>query len=72
MKLDLEPDSEYQYRYLVNGLAWRNDPSADGYVRNPFGSDNSPVSTATVRRTPRTTSKERTAKPRSNRKTEGI
>ena len=52
VKLDLEAGREYQFRYLVvgRGRTWRNDPSADGYVRNPFGSDNSLVSTAITRR----------------------
>jgi len=54
-KLDLEAGREYQFRYLVVGRnrTWRNDPSADGYVRNPFGSDNSLVSTAVTRRVTR-------------------
>jgi 1,4-alpha-glucan branching enzyme len=48
VKLDLEPDQEFQFRYLVNGRVWRNDPAADGFVRNPFGSENSLVSTKVV------------------------
>jgi 1,4-alpha-glucan branching enzyme len=45
--LDLEPNREYQYRYLVNGKDWHNDWEADKYVANPFSGDNSVVSTYT-------------------------
>ncbi|HML21749.1 MAG: isoamylase early set domain-containing protein [Anaerolineaceae bacterium] len=43
--LDLEPDRDYQFRYLVNGTAWHNDWDADAYVPNPFSGDNSVVKT---------------------------
>ncbi|GAB4420669.1 MAG: hypothetical protein Kow00106_17300 [Anaerolineae bacterium] len=43
--LDLEPNREYQFRYLVNGSQWHNDWDADRYVANPFSGDNSVVST---------------------------
>jgi len=43
--LDLEPNREYQFRYLVNGTHWHNDWDADRYVANPFSGDNSVVST---------------------------
>lgn len=43
--LDLEPNREYQFRYLVNGNQWHNDWDADKYVPNPFSGDNSVVST---------------------------
>jgi len=39
--LDLEPNREYQFRYLVNGNQWQNDPQADGSAVNPFGGVNS-------------------------------
>ncbi len=45
VKLRLAPNREYQYRYLVNGSIWRTDPAADSYVRNPYGSENSVVTT---------------------------
>ncbi len=45
--LDLEPNREYQYRYLVNGADWHNDWEADKYAPNPFHGDNSVVSTFT-------------------------
>ncbi|TVR23287.1 MAG: glycoside hydrolase [Anaerolineaceae bacterium] len=40
----LEPGREYQFRYLVDG-EWHNDWSADQYVQNEFGGDNSVVIT---------------------------
>ena len=43
--LELEPDREYQFRYLINGSKWENDPNADKYVQSPFeDSENSVVS----------------------------
>ncbi len=43
--LDLESGREYQFRYLVDGTEWKNDPEADKQVRSPFGnSDNSVIS----------------------------
>jgi hypothetical protein len=39
----LEPGHDYQFRYLVDGETWLNDPAADKYVPNPFGSENSVV-----------------------------
>jgi len=38
--LDLEVGKSHQMRYLVDNERWLNDPSADAYVANPFGSDN--------------------------------
>jgi len=43
--LTLEPDREYQFRYLVNGTEWHNEWQADGYVPNNIDGDNSVVST---------------------------
>lgn len=43
--LDLEPDQDYQFRYLVDGVQWHNDWDADRYVANPFSGDNSVVNT---------------------------
>ena len=43
--LALEPDREYQFRYLVNDNQWHNDWDADKYVANPFSGDNSVVCT---------------------------
>jgi 1,4-alpha-glucan branching enzyme len=41
----LDPGREYQFRYLVDGERWLNEPSADHYVRNPYGEDNSVIRT---------------------------
>jgi 1,4-alpha-glucan branching enzyme len=43
--LELEPNRDYQFRYLVNGNQWHNDWDADRYVANPFSGDNSVVNT---------------------------
>lgn len=43
--VDLEPGREYQFRYLVDGQRWLNDPQADKYVPNPYGDQNSVVVT---------------------------
>ncbi len=43
--IELERNREYEYRYLVNEKDWHNDWVADDYRPNPFGSDNSVVST---------------------------
>jgi 1,4-alpha-glucan branching enzyme len=41
--LTLEPNKEYHFRYLVDGQHWANDWSADKYVPNAHGSDDSVV-----------------------------
>jgi 1,4-alpha-glucan branching enzyme len=38
--VDLEPGRTYEFRYLADDDRWLNDPEADGYVANQFGSDN--------------------------------
>jgi 1,4-alpha-glucan branching enzyme len=43
--LELEPDREYEYRYLINHHIWHNDWEADRYVANPFHSENSVIAT---------------------------
>ncbi len=46
IKLDLEPEREYQYRYFIDESKWENDWNADKYVRSLYGdSDNSVVMT---------------------------
>ncbi len=44
-EINLEPGREYGFRYLIDGTRWTNDPAADKYVPNPYGSDNSVVVT---------------------------
>lgn len=39
--LTLKTGREYRFRYLLDGGRWENDPQADGYVPNPFGSQDS-------------------------------
>lgn len=46
--LELAPEREYQFRYLVNGNRWQNEWHADRFVANPFSGDNSIVSTHLV------------------------
>ena len=43
--LELEPVREYQFRYCGGEAVWYNDPAADAYVPNPYGSENSVVRT---------------------------
>ncbi|MGQ0814799.1 MAG: isoamylase early set domain-containing protein [Gemmatimonadota bacterium] len=43
--VSLSPGREYEFRYLVDGERWLNDPAADGYRHNPWGEDNSVIST---------------------------
>src|SRR5215471_14890568 len=42
--VDLALNREYQFRYRRDG-EWVNDNHADGYVQNPYGSDNFIVAT---------------------------
>ena len=39
----LEPGRAYRFRYLLDGARWENNRAADGYVPNPYGSDDSLV-----------------------------
>ncbi|MCA9874068.1 MAG: isoamylase early set domain-containing protein [Ardenticatenaceae bacterium] len=45
-KVRLAKDSEYQFRYLVDGNVWANDEAADAYWTNEHGSENSVVFTS--------------------------
>jgi 1,4-alpha-glucan branching enzyme len=45
IELELDAGREYRFRYLVNGTDWHNDWHADKYVPNPFGGDDSVVTT---------------------------
>lgn len=38
--VDLELRRAYQFRYLQGEDQWTNDPTADAYVYNTYGSDN--------------------------------
>lgn len=40
--LSLKQGQAYQYRYLINGTQWINDPEADRYAESPYpGTTNS-------------------------------
>jgi 1,4-alpha-glucan branching enzyme len=39
----LKPGRAYRYRYVLDGARWKNDPEADAYVPNPFGTEDSVV-----------------------------
>lgn len=41
--VELETGREYQFRYLIDGEKWENEPEADKFVPTPFGSENSVV-----------------------------
>lgn len=38
--LNLEKGRTYEFRYLVDGKEWYNDPQADYYVANGYGEEN--------------------------------
>ena len=38
--LELATGRDYQYRFLLDGVRWVNDPDADGYIPGPFGDPN--------------------------------
>src|SRR3954469_10719913 len=44
----LEPGRSYRFRYLLDGDRWENDWSADDYVPNEFGGDDSLVDLSIV------------------------
>lgn len=43
--LTLDAGRTYEFRYLLNGSRWLNDPDADGYRPNGLGEDNSVLAT---------------------------
>ena len=47
VKLTLDADREYQFRYLIDGHKWENDWNADKYIPAPYSTaENSVVITA--------------------------
>ncbi|MBW1989545.1 MAG: isoamylase early set domain-containing protein [Deltaproteobacteria bacterium] len=38
--VDLSPGRHYEYRFVVDGGRWINDPEADRYVPGPYGDEN--------------------------------
>ncbi|MFA6401956.1 MAG: isoamylase early set domain-containing protein [Salinivirgaceae bacterium] len=43
VSIDLKKDREYQFKYLIDGRIWQNEPDADKQVQNEFKSENSVV-----------------------------
>ena len=39
--IELKQDREYEFKYLINGETWVNEPDADMFVLNTFKTDNS-------------------------------
>lgn len=47
VKIELEANKEYQFRYLFDGCRWENDWNADKYIPAPYSNaDNSVVVTS--------------------------
>lgn len=44
-EVKLKPESEYKFKYLIDGEVWENDYAADAYVPNIFGTEDSLVAT---------------------------
>jgi 1,4-alpha-glucan branching enzyme len=43
--LTLQGGRSYRFRYLVDGQRWENDPAADGYLPNDYGTEDSVITT---------------------------
>ena len=43
VSIALKPGRSYRFRYLIDGAGWENDWTADGYLRNEFGGEDSVV-----------------------------
>lgn len=43
LTLWLDAGRQYRFRYLLDGDNWENDPQADAYVPNPFGTEDSVI-----------------------------
>jgi len=43
VSVNLEIGKEYQYKFVIDGNRWENDPQADRFVSNEFGEANSIV-----------------------------
>lgn len=41
--ISVSAGQSYRFRYLLDGVRWKNDPEANGYVPNDYGSDDSVV-----------------------------
>lgn len=38
--ISFKPGGSHEFRYFVDGIEWRNDEAADGYVSNPYFCEN--------------------------------
>ena len=41
--IDLMKGTEYQFRYLVDGSTWENEPESDKFVPTPYGNSENSV-----------------------------
>ena len=41
LSITLLAGHKYQFRYLLDGNRWENDPDADTFIPNPYGSEDS-------------------------------
>ena len=41
LSITLPAGHKYQFRYLMDGNRWENDPDADTFIPNPYGSEDS-------------------------------
>jgi 1,4-alpha-glucan branching enzyme len=46
-RIELAPGRSYRFRYLLDGQRWENDWSADAYVPNEFGGEDSVIDLTT-------------------------
>ena len=38
--ISFKPGETHEFRYIVDGTAWRNDEAADRYIANPYFCEN--------------------------------
>ena len=68
VKMQLDTNKEYQFRYCLDGNTWINDWKADKYVRSEMANDDNSVVDTTVPKAPKT-SKKPTSKAAATKKT---
>lgn len=57
VKVQLDTNKEYQFRYCLDGNTWINDWKADKYVRSEMANDDNSVVDTTVPKSPKTAKK---------------
>jgi 1,4-alpha-glucan branching enzyme len=45
VSIELPIGKEFQYKFVIDGTRWENDPETDGYIANGLGEYNSIVET---------------------------